>query len=68
MDSASEGEAGGNGDVRTLAAFDFQEKEMDIWNSFAMAIVAISVRNCMMRLKEVGELGSTDEEEEDPDL
>lgn len=68
MDSALEPQGGESADVRSLAAFDFQEKEMDIWNAFAMAIVAVTVRNRMMELKELGELGTTDEEEEDPDL
>lgn len=64
-DSALEGD---EVNVRTLAAFDFQEVGMDVWNSFAVAIVAITVRNHLMCLAEMGELESADEEESDPDL
>lgn len=67
-DSALEGN---DAFARTLAAFDFQEIGMDVWNSFAVAIVAITVRNQMMRLAQIGELESADEEDEsdpDPDL
>lgn len=66
LDSALEGE---DVNVRTIAAFDFSEIGMDIWNSFAMAIVVITVRNYLMRLNEMGELSSNDESEDtDPDL
>lgn len=65
LDSALEGE---DINVRTLAAFDFQETGMDVWNSFAVAIVAITIRNYMMQLKEMGELESVEEESDDPDL
>jgi hypothetical protein len=59
----------GNPDAKpkTVAHFDFSDKNMDVWNGFAIAILVCMVRNQLMANKWMME---TDDEEtdSDPDL
>lgn len=52
---------------KTIAHFDFSNKDMDVWNGFALAILVCMVRNQLMGMKD--EMESDHEDEEvDPDL
>jgi len=51
--------------IRHLAHFDFKEKDMDVWNGFALAIIVIVARNYMMSIKD--ELEEDDDTSSDPD-
>ena len=53
--------------VKTIAHFDFSDKDMDVWNGFAVAILVCMVRNHLMASK--NEMQDESEQEEvDPDL
>jgi hypothetical protein len=51
--------------VRTIAHFDFSNRDMDVWNGFAVAILAVTARNYIM--SHIDELEVDDREESDPD-
>lgn len=55
-----------NGSIRHLIHFDFAEKKMDVWNGFAISIMAICARNYTMAIKD--ELEVDDDPLSDPDL
>jgi len=50
---------------RTISHFDFDQRTMDVWNGFAIAIMVVSVRNYMISIKE--HLEDEEEEDDDPD-
>lgn len=52
---------------RTIAHFDFNDKEMDVWNGFAVAILVCMVRNHLMAIKDDME-SDTDSSDSDVDL
>ncbi|KAK4494854.1 hypothetical protein PRZ48_014210 [Zasmidium cellare] len=61
-------------DLAAMAYFDFKEKNYDVWNCLALAIIVCHVRNVQLRIAEETGLGlrqqgySEDEvEEDDPD-
>lgn len=61
-------------ELAAMAYFDFKDKNLDVWNCLALAIVVCHVRNVQMRIAEETGLGlrqqgySEDEiEEDDPD-
>lgn len=51
--------------IRHLAHFDFKDKDMNVWNGIALAIIVIVARNYMISIKD--ELGADDRESSDPD-
>jgi hypothetical protein len=55
-----------NATIRHMTHFDFAIKKMDVWNGFAIAIMAICARNYTMAIKD--ELEVDDDPESDPDL
>jgi hypothetical protein len=55
-----------NGHLRHIIHFDFNDKKLDAWNGFAIAIMAICARNYTMSIKD--ELEDDDEPISDPDL
>lgn len=55
-----------NATLRHLNHFDFTVKKMDVWNGFAIALMAICARNYTMALKD--DLEDDDEPMSDPDL
>ncbi len=56
-----------NAQVRTIADFNFNNRDLDVWNGFALAIIIIAARNYLISIKDDMELESP-EEEDDPDL
>jgi hypothetical protein len=52
---------------KTIAHFDFSNKDMDVWNGFALAILVCMVRNQLMAIKDDMESDHEDEGN-DPDL
>ena len=52
---------------KTIAHFDFSDKDMDVWNGFALAILICMVRNHLMAMRDEME-DESGEEEIDPDL
>ncbi|TVY47647.1 hypothetical protein LOCC1_G001784 [Lachnellula occidentalis] len=54
-----------NATIRHLTHFDFAVKKMDVWNGFAISIMAICARNYTMAIKD--ELEIDDDPESDPD-
>jgi len=52
--------------IRHMTHFDFAVKKMDVWNGFAISIMAICARNYTMATKD--ELEDDDDPESDPDL
>lgn len=52
---------------KTIAHFDFSDKNMDVWNGFAVAILVCMVRNQLMASKDEMET-ETEETDSDPDL
>lgn len=64
-------------DVKIVAMFEMKDKDYDIWNALALAIVVCHVRNVQMRIAEETGLGlkstrdaegGMEEEEDDPDV
>ncbi|TVY90818.1 hypothetical protein LAWI1_G002998 [Lachnellula willkommii] len=55
-----------NATIRHMTHFDFAIKKMDVWNGFAISIMAICARNYTMAIKD--ELEVDDDPESDPDL
>ncbi|KAI9721958.1 MAG: hypothetical protein M1812_001916 [Candelaria pacifica] len=51
--------------IRSLGMFDFGLKDMDVWNSFAVAILIVQARNYLVGLR--GQLEDGGEETDDPD-
>ncbi len=52
---------------KTIAHFDFSDKNMDVWNGFAVAVLVCTVRNQLMA--SMGDMeAETKEVESDPDL
>lgn len=56
-----------------MAYFDFKDKDYDVWNSLALAIIVAHVRNVQVRIAEETWIGVkqpeiAEMEEEDPDL
>jgi hypothetical protein len=51
--------------IRHLAHFDFKEKNVNVWNGIALAIIVIVARNYLMSIKD--ELEANDEDSSDPD-
>jgi hypothetical protein len=52
---------------KTIAHFDLSDKNMDVWNGFALAILVCMVRNQLMA--SMGEMDTESEETgSDPDL
>lgn len=56
-----------NAKPKTIAHFDFSNKDMDVWNGFALAILVCMVRNQLMAMRDEMETDHEDEES-DPDL
>ena len=59
-------------EVKSVAFFDMKDKDYDVWNAFALAIVVCHVRNVQMRIAEETGLGlksaqHESEPEDDPD-
>ncbi|KAK1816373.1 hypothetical protein LTR12_009264 [Friedmanniomyces endolithicus] len=58
-------------EVRTVAFFDWRDKDYDVWNSLAMAIVACHVRDVRVRVAEETGVGrrvaGVEMEVDDPD-
>jgi len=58
-------------EVRTVAFFDLRDKDYDVWNSLAMAIVACHVRDVRVKVAEETGLGrrvaGVEMEVDDPD-
>lgn len=52
--------------LRSIAHFDFKEKDVDVWNGFALAIIVIVARNYMMSIKDELEVDD-DDSSSDPD-
>lgn len=52
---------------KTIAHFDFSDKNMDVWNGFAVAILVCMVRNQLMASRDEMEM-ETEETDSDPDL
>lgn len=53
------------GKVRHVAHFDFKEKNVNVWNGVALAIIVIVARNYLMSIKD--ELEASDQVSSDPD-
>lgn len=53
-------------EVRSIAHFDFNNKDMDVWNGFAVAILVVSVRNKMLEEMQLSVMEDS-EPESDPD-
>ncbi len=51
--------------IRPMGMFDFGVRQMDVWNSFAVAIVVVQARNYLVGLRD--ELEDGVEESDDPD-
>jgi hypothetical protein len=51
--------------VRHLTHFDFKEKDMDVWNGFAIAFMVIAARNYIMSIKDDLEIDDTPDTDED---
>ena len=51
--------------IRHVAHFDFKDKDVNVWNGIALAIIVIVARNYLMSIKD--ELESGDTESSDPD-
>ena len=53
------------GKIRHVAHFDFKDKNVNVWNGVALAIIVIVARNYLMSIKD--ELESDDQVSSDPD-
>lgn len=51
--------------IRHLAHFDFKDKDVNVWNGIALAIIIIVARNYLMSIKD--ELEADDQVSSDPD-
>ena len=57
MNSDPQDRKAGGGGGKLISQFDLGERGQDVWNSLAIAIMAMYIRSTMMRIKEGAQRG-----------